>query len=198
MGTLIEYSLAGFASRIRDAVIQAREVDGRAYFENAGRVRNRGIECGLALDPWPWLSFQGAYTFASYRFSEYRVRTGATTDTLDGKRLAGIPRHFFRATLSLRPGPVTVLLDQTTAGAVYGDDRNTLLVKGWGVGVTSIRVRGDWLRGETALRPFAAVQNLFDHKYVGSVNINGAAGRVLEPAAGRSAYVGMELAWVGR
>jgi iron complex outermembrane receptor protein len=193
LGDRLDWSLTGFASRIRDAIIQAREVDGRAFFENAGRVRVRGIEGGLGADPLPWLSLRAAYTLASYRFAEYRIRNGATTDTLDGNRLAGVPRHFFRGSLAVRHGPVRLELEELTAGSVYGDDRNTLRVEGWGPGVTTVRLEGDWLWGSTRLRPFVTLHNLFDRKYVGSVNLNGAGGRVLEPAPGRSAYGGLEL-----
>jgi iron complex outermembrane receptor protein len=193
IGTGVDYSAAGFVSRIRDAIIQAREVDGRAYFENAGRVRGWGLEGGLGIEPRPWIGLRAAYTFASYRFAEYLVRNGATTDTLNGNRLAGVPKHFLRATLAFRPGPLAIELEQITAGSVYGDDRNTLLVDGWGIGVTTIRLSGDWQWGNTALRPFFVVQNLFDRAYVGSVNLNGAGGRVLEPAPKRNAYLGMEV-----
>jgi len=120
------------------------------------------------------------------------------TDTLDGRRLAGVPRHFFRSTASLVWRGAAVELDQTTAGVSYGDDKNTLKVDGWGAGVTTVRV--SWAVSSGALRfePFAAVQNLFDRRYVGSVNINGAFGRVLEPAPGRSAYLGIEVRWRSR
>lgn len=190
-----DYQVAGFANRVRDAIIQAREVDGRAFFENAGRVRIRGVESGLGIQPRPWLAFRAAYTFASYRFAEYRVRNGAVTDTLDGNRLAGVPRHFFRGSLVVRPGPATVEIEQLTAGSVFGDDRNTLAVDGWGLGVTLVRVSGEWISGSTVIRPFAAVLNLFDRKYVGSVNLNGAGGRILEPAPGRNGFAGIEIGW---
>ncbi|MEA3246528.1 MAG: TonB-dependent receptor, partial [Gemmatimonadota bacterium] len=42
---------------------------------------------------------------------------------------------------------------------------------------------------------FAAVNNLRDVRYVGSVTVNGAGGRVLEPAPGRNFYVGVETGW---
>jgi iron complex outermembrane receptor protein len=193
LGSRVEYSLSGFMSRIRDAIIQAREVDGRAYFENAGTVRTKGIEAGLGLQPLSWVRLQASYSYGTYQFAEYRIRNGATTDTLDGKRLAGVPRHFLRASLAFTPGPVRVEIEQTTAGSVYGDDRNTLLIEGWKAGVTTVRVSGDWQVGASAIRPFAAIQNLFDRKYVGSVNLNGASGRVIEPAPGRWAYLGLEL-----
>ena len=171
----------------------AREVDGRAFFENAGKVRAKGIEAGLGLTPLPWVRLQAAYSYANYAFAEYRIRNGATTDTLDGKRLAGVPRHFLRASLAVTPGPIRLEIEQTTAGSVYGDDKNTLLVDGWKAGVMAVRVSGDWRIGSSTVRPFAAIQNLFDRKYVGSVNLNGAGGRILEPAPGRNAYLGLEL-----
>jgi iron complex outermembrane receptor protein len=198
LSSAVDYSVAAFTSRIRDAIIQVREVDGRAFFANAGKVRNRGIEAGLGVSPWSWLRFQGAYAFANYRFSEYRIPNGATIDTLDGKRLAGVPKHFFRATVTLSRGPVVAELDQTTAGDVFADDRNTLKVDGWGRGVTSLRVSWAARLGGLRLDPFAAMNNLFDKKYVGSVNLNGAFGRVLEPAPGRNGYLGMEVSWASR
>ena len=86
-----DYSLSLFSNRVRDAIVQAREQDGRAFFQNAGKLRNRGIEAGVGAGLWPWLRLQGAYTYADYRFTKYRVPNGATTDSLDGKRLAGVP-----------------------------------------------------------------------------------------------------------
>jgi iron complex outermembrane receptor protein len=195
LGASVDYSIAGFVTRIRDAIIQVREVDGRAFFANAGKVRNRGIEAGVGVSPVSWLRLQGAYAFADYEFSEYRIPNGAATDTLDGKRLAGVPRHFLRATLTVSRGPVVVEVDQTTAGEVFADDRNTQKVDGWGMGVTSARVSGSARWGGVRFEPFVAANNIFDRRYVGSVNLNGTFGRILEPAPGRHAYVGMEVSW---
>jgi iron complex outermembrane receptor protein len=197
-GTGFQYSLSLFSNRITDAIIQVREQDGRAFFQNAGRVRNRGVEAGLGAQPWPWLRLQGAYNFADYEFTEYRIPNGATTDTLDGNRLAGVPRHFFRASAAATFGPLTVEADQTTAGEMFGDDRNTQRVAGWGAGVTSLRASAEFVWGQARFEPFAAINNLFDRRYVGSVNINGAFGRVLEPAPGRNGYLGMEVSWSKR
>jgi iron complex outermembrane receptor protein len=195
LGGRLQYTVAAFASGIRDAIIQAREQDGRAFFQNAGRVKNRGVELGIGATPWRWLSLSGAYTYAGYTFSEYRIPNGAATDTLDGKRLAGVPRNFFRAVAGLTVRTLVLEVDQTTAGAVFGDDRNTLRVDGWGAGVTSVRLSGTVTTGALRLQPFGALNNAFDRRYVGSVNINGFGGRVLEPAPGRNALVGLEVGW---
>jgi len=198
VGAGLQYSLSLFSNRITDAIIQVREQDGRAFFQNAGRVRNRGLEAGLSAQPWHWLRLQGAYNFADYEFSEYRIPNGAVTDTLDGKRLAGVPRHFFRASATAGFGALTVEADQTTAGEMFGDDRNTQRVEGWGAGVSSIRASASIGRGALRFEPFATINNVFDRRYAGSVNINGAFGRVLEPAPGRNGYLGMEISWAKR
>jgi outer membrane receptor protein involved in Fe transport len=39
------------------------------------------------------------------------------------------------------------------------------------------------------------MRNALDTRYVGAVTVNGAFGRVLEPAPGRTVYVGAEVGW---
>jgi iron complex outermembrane receptor protein len=106
-----------------------------------------------------------------------------------------VPRHFFRATAAATFGSLVIEADQTTAGEMFGDDRNTQKIEGWGTGVTSLRASAGFHRGRVHLEPFAAINNFFDRRYVGSANINGAFGRVLEPAPGRNGYLGIEVSW---
>ena len=197
-GRRFDYSLAAFTGRIKDAIIQARETDGRAFFENAGSVRNFGVEAGVGAELTSWVVVRGAWTWAHYRFDEYRLRNGSDLVILDDNHLAGVPLHFFRASVTVTRGPLVVELDQTTAGKMFADDANAQPVEGWGAGVTALRVSGRFSSRSVTFEPFGAVNNLFDRRYVGSVNINGAFGRVLEPAPGRNAYVGIEIGWARR
>jgi iron complex outermembrane receptor protein len=191
----LHYSLTAFSGRVRDAIVQARELSGRAFFANAGRLRVRGIEASLGLSPASWLRLDGAWTLADHRFTEYRVPNGAVVDTLDGKRLPGVPRSYLRLSGTAALGRLTLELEQSIAGELFGDDANAIRVAGWGTGVSSLRAEGRVSLGTVELAPFGAVENLFDRRYVGSVTINGFGGRVLEPAAGRQGYVGMEVRW---
>jgi outer membrane receptor protein involved in Fe transport len=100
-----------------------------------------------------------------------------------------------RATVTATRGALTVEADQQTASDLYGDDKNTLRVAGWGAGVTGLRASAAFTRSDFSIEPFVQVTNLFDRRYVGSVNLNGVGGRVLEPAPGRAAYLGMEVGW---
>jgi iron complex outermembrane recepter protein len=193
--------LALYTTSIQNAIVQAEEQDGRAYFENAGQLRHRGIELGLDAQATRWLRARVAYTYSASTFRRYRIRNGAGTDTLDGNRVPGVPRHLAQVTLQATRGPVRIELEQRLVSDQAANDLNTITVPGWGAGVTTARVATRFPLGGRAGRvtvsPFAAVINLFDHRYVGSVNVNGFGGRVFEPAPGRTLTVGASLDWRG-
>ncbi len=185
-------------------------MSGRAYFTNAGKLHNDGVEVGLSGSPLPGLRLFGSYTYADYTFETYRIRTGTAVDTLDGNRVPGVPRFFVR--LGLRAGPVrgAVLdVDHTMAGSMYADDRNTQEVAGWGkttsgtikglgAGVTNVRLSWTGRAAGAWIQPFFGVNNLWDRDYVSAVTVNGTFGRVYEPAPGRNYYVGAEVGWAAR
>ena len=183
--------------------MQFSEVGGRAFFRNAGKTHNGGVELGLSVAPIPELRLNAAYTFADYRFADYSFVDRTETVTLDGNRLPGVPKHFARFGLRSDPGyGFAVDVDHTLSSSVFADDANSpgALVEDWGAGVTNLRVNWSGETGKALIRPFAGVNNLFDKRYVGSVTINGFdvlanAPRVLEPAPRINVYVGAELGW---
>jgi len=191
-----DWSLAVFRVGIRNAIVQWREIGGRSYFQNAGGITNWGAELGAAWSPSTQVELRGAWTWSRYRFDDYRVEQGADVTVFDGKVLPGLPAHWARVTLSLRPAASLDLdLEQSLSGSVWTDDQNTATsrVPSWGAGVTNLRAA--WRAPLTAwgLTPFGGISNLFDRRYVSSVVINGAFGRVLEPAPGRNFHVGVEV-----
>jgi iron complex outermembrane receptor protein len=197
VGRIVEYSASGFITRVSDAIVQFSEVGGRAFFRNAGKTHNDGVELGLSVSPLPELRFNVAYTYADYRFAEY-LSDGTA---LDGNRLPGVPQHFARLGLRSEPGyGFAVDVDHTLSSSVFADDANTFEVADWGAGVTNLRVSWSGERGSALIRPFAGVNNLFDKAYVASVTINGFdvlanAPRVIEPAPGLNVYLGAEVGW---
>lgn len=207
----LTYSVAGFLSRVDDAIVQYQEVSGRGYFTNAGQLKNDGIELGLSFRAREDLRLFANWTYADYRFDRYRVVRGAVTDTLDGKRLPGVPKAFAR--IGLRAGPVrgfAVDVDHTMSSSIFANDLNTIYVSGWGAksasgdiaglgsGVTNARISWEGRAGGTWIRPFLGVNNLWDREYVSALTINGVFGRVFEPAPGRNWFLGGEIGWSAR
>ncbi|HEX2451040.1 MAG TPA: TonB-dependent receptor [Gemmatimonadales bacterium] len=203
VGSKVEYSATGFLTRVSDAIVQFSEVGGRAFFRNAGKTHNDGVELGLSVAPIPQLRLNAAYTYAHYIFADYSFLDGADTVTLDGNRLPGVPEHFARFGLRSEPGyGFAIDVDHTLSSSIFSDDANSPegLVDDWGAGVTNLRVSWSGESGSAVVRPFAGINNLFDKGYIASVTINGFdrvvnAPRVLEPAPGINVYVGAELGW---
>ena len=190
----LSFDVAAYHTTTHDAIVPYNEVGGRTYFRNAGSTRTRGLEAGLIWTLRPGLVLLGTWTLTDAVFGEYRIPGPTSTDTLDGHQLAGLPRNIARIGIqgSLGRG-VSVDIDQAFSSAMFGDDDNKIRVDGWSTGVTGARLGWRGRAGGLALAPFVAVMNLFDRRFVGSVTTNGAGGRVFEPAAGRTIYVGMSV-----
>ncbi len=191
----VTYSVALFMSRVTDAIVQQAEVGGRAFFRNAGKTHNTGAEVGLSVSPVSGITLNAAYTYAHYRFVE------DPDAGLDGNRLPGVPDHFWR--LGLRTALAQGLYldaDHTLTSSVASDDANTPegVVDSWGAGVTNLRLGWEGDLGTVQLSPFVGLNNLWDRRYIGSVTLNGAFGRVLEPAPRRVLYVGTEIGYRAR
>jgi iron complex outermembrane receptor protein len=201
VGTMIEYQVAGFLGRISDAIVQFQEVGGRAFFRNAGKTHNDGLELGLSVRPVRGLRLFGTYTYANYIFADYKVVSPAGVDTLDGKRLPGVPKHFARFGMRGDLGRgFAVDVDHTLSSSLYADDDNTLanFIEGWGAGVTNLRVSWRGEAGRAMVNPFIGINNLFNKRYIASVTINGFdrvvnAPRVIEPAPEINLYIGGEI-----
>jgi iron complex outermembrane receptor protein len=185
----LQWSLAVYQAKIRDAIVPFEESGGRSFYANAGRIRNRGLEASASVHVLPHWTAQAAWTWSDYRFTDYALVTGADTTRLAGHRLAGLPRSALHLGIRGSAGNTWIALDQSVMSSVWADDDNTIPVGGWHV--TDLRAGTSLTLGHTQLSPFVGVNNVWNARYVGSVTINGAGGRVLEPAPGRNVYVGL-------
>ncbi|MGA1309506.1 MAG: TonB-dependent receptor family protein [Gemmatimonadaceae bacterium] len=196
-GSHLRYEVAVFDARARDAIVQYLETNGRAFFQNAGRTRSRGAEVGVIVAPHRAVELRTAWTRADYTFVTYRVpsatRPAPARDTLDGNRLAGVPRTSVRLGARITHAGFALDADHTLQSALWGNDANTVRVPGWGRGVLQLRASWRGPIGAQTVEPFVAVQNLLDQPTIGAVTLNGAFGRVLEPAPRRTFYVGLEI-----
>jgi iron complex outermembrane receptor protein len=184
-----EYSLALYRANVRGALIpfEVPGDPGRRFFRNAGSSRHEGIEAGVGLR-LRVLSLRGGYTYSRHRFVDYQTATAV----LDGNDEAGIPRHYFKGLATIRPVPFGwVTLEQAFSSSYFVNDANTTRNAGWAA--TGIRAGLDLRVKGWSLSPFGGVDNLFDKRYAGSVQVNAANGRFFEPAATRNGYVGVEV-----
>lgn len=191
--------VVAYHTTTHDAIVPYSEVNGRTYFRNVGSTRTQGVEATVTLELRPGLQLLGTWTYTDAKFTEYRIVSPTSTDTLDGHQLAGLPRSIARLGIRGVLGRgFSIDIDQAFSSQMFGDDDNKITINGWSAGVTGARLMWRGTAGGIAWQPFVAALNLFDRRYVGSVTSNGAGGRVFEPAAGRTIYVGASVTAVGR
>lgn len=185
------YDLAAFSVRVDNELVPFEAIDGRTYYENAGRTSRDGLE--LELDWSPSLAWRltSALTLADYRFD--RFRDGQRE--LAGNRLPGLPRRQWHNRLSwYGSGERFATLEALYTGSFYADNANEVPVDShW---LVNLRAGDVWRLGgsETRLGAHLGVRNLLDETHFGNVRINANGGRFFEPAPGRTFYAGLELA----
>jgi iron complex outermembrane receptor protein len=195
----LSFDMAAYSTHTRDAIVPYNEVGGRTYYRNAGSTRTLGAEAALSWRLRPGLVALATGTLTDAIFADYRVVNPASIDTLDGRRIAGLPRGVARIGLQGSLGHhLSIDIDQAFSAAMFGDDDNTIRIDGWGSGVTGVRLAWHGRTGGAACDPFIAGMNVFNRRYVGSVSTNGAGGRVFEPSAGRTIYAGLSLTAAGK
>lgn len=153
---------------------------GRSFYRNAGATERDGVELSVTWRALPSLTLSGAYSVNDYRYDEYVLGDS----DFAGKAIPGIPRQqlFIETAWALHPGWLArvqaVALDR-----VHADDANTARVPGYVV--ANARLSWEGRVGELTLRPWLALNNVFDIDYTDNLRVNAGFGRYYEPAAGR-------------
>jgi iron complex outermembrane receptor protein len=196
--TRIEAAL--FRDDATDEIAVARAQGGRSAFRNAGEARRQGIELSLAqalADGWTlslaWTRLDARFTSGAAACDAPPCPPGAQP-VVAGNRLPALPGHFGFAELRWTPTPAwEATFELRGAGARFADDANVARAPGYvdaGLGV-SRRFR----LGAGALELRLRAENLADVRYVASLIVNDANGRVFEPAPGRRVLLGIGYDW---
>ena len=183
-----QYNAALFATRVQDELIpyDIPASGGRRYFRNAGRTSRRGVELGTGLTAGVF-DLGGAYTYANYRFVDFTVDTAHYA----GHRIPGIPRQTFQASAAVRSVIGTLVTEATLADRTFVNDANSESAPGYAI--VNARIVSVASMGLSGAEITLGAQNIFDRKYVSSVNVNAAGGKFYEPGSQRSIYVGVSL-----
>ena len=192
----LHWSAAVFQADVNGELVPFEEPSSpqRVFYRNAGRARHRGVELGLSATPAAGVRLDATYTYSHFRYLNYRYTVDSATYVLDGRPVAGVPESWFRFLLSLHPPALRgawAEIETVHASSQLLSDTASLRAEGWWR--TDLRLGWGGELGRMRLDPFVAVENLFDHRYAGSVTVNAAGGRYYEPAPGRNFYLGLEL-----
>lgn len=191
-GTRLVAEAAVYDASVVDALVPFEGPEEQVFFRNAGEVARTGVEISLAWRPLGWLEATSSYAYQDHRFERFST----AGSPLAGRRVPGVPVHRLHAELAAggERGPTgSVRLGWSDAYPV--NDENTAFEPSHRV----VDVRGAWAARADGwrLRPFLAVDNLFDERYDASVVPNAFGGRYYEPAPGRQLFGGIEVGLPG-
>lgn len=187
-GPRLDYSITGYRSQVKDALVAYQGVGEQVFYRNAGESSRRGVELALGWRPAPGLSARLAYTYQDFVYDHYV----SGDQDVSGKREPGIPPHTVSAELThSAPWGLTSTVTARWVDSYPVNDANT--ASNWAYTTVGFRVSFDRKIGGVAARPFAGIENIFDERYNATVSVNAVGGRYYAPSQGRSLYVGFRI-----
>lgn len=189
-GPVHRLDTAWFDARSRREIVPGATVNGRSVYQNAERVRRRGIEVAWSAAAGAWRP-QLSYTYLDAFFARpYAVAGSARVPA--GNRLPGTARHRARLALDYTPsaawqwgGAVTL------SGKAFANDLNTEAAAGFTVADLHAGYAFGSGAATTRWQAWARLDNVFNRRYAGSLIVNDGNQRFFEPAAGRRLMVGL-------
>ena len=192
--------LAVFKINVEDEIVAALSSAGRTAFANATRTSREGIELAHRQSYGGHFHSTLAATWLRARYDAAFTSGGGTV--ADGNAVPAIPDQQVYASLTWTqhartvgvPGQsgTEVSLDWFARSQIWANDQNTAAAAGQGV--LNLRVRQPIPLGPVKAELFAALNNLTDRAYSGSVIVNQAQRQFYEPALPRNWVLGMRYA----
>lgn len=179
------YDVTAYRMEVRDLLVSFQtEESGPTFFRNEGTTDHYGIETSFRFTTHPVYSVE---------LMANVMRAVFNGGDLDGNDLPGVPSFQSGAILSLNPGTQRFTFDARHTGRYPANSQNSALTDSYVVINLRWTTEPIPLGGNTALRPFVNVGNIFDVRYATSVNINAFGGYFYEPGASRSLQAGLQF-----
>ena len=195
----VAFNAALFDAKTRNELAIDTSINGRTTYRNVPDAMRKGIELSMEGELAPSWHLVAAYTHLQAQF-----RSGFLTCTSTpcvspnvpiraGSRMPGVPEDY--GSLLLRHAGDTRWsegLTLTAAGPTTANDLGTARAAGY-LSVDADATYTVPLGPSSHLQWSIRVNNLTDHRYVGSVIVNDGNGRYYEPAPGRTWMLGARL-----
>ena len=189
----------GFYFKLNKALVQRRDISGADYFVNAGDVREKGLE--LHTDYFAnaaqrsFIDFYQVRVAYTYNHFRYGIFVKGTND-FSGKIVPSVPANTFSvlADIQLKNG-IYSNATYYAASKIFLNDANTSAASayhllGWRLGWKKT------VNKKYKLNFYTGADNLLDENYSLGNDINAAANRFYNAAAGRNYYVGLSFQWI--
>jgi len=185
----LQYEVAVYRARLLDAFVSQEGADEQTFFSNAGESSRNGVELSLSWQPVSRLNARMAYTHQNFLFEKFVSNNG--TD-YSGKFEPGAPpNRFFAGVNYAAPFGLRSGLSVRWVDDFFANNANT--ASNWAYRVVDLRFGLERLWGNSDIRPFFGIDNLFNERYNSSVIVNAWGRRYFEPSPDREFYVGLTI-----
>ncbi len=189
-------TIAAFLVDTENDIVVRTNAGGRSTFANAAATRRRGVEASVGWEPLTAWSLYASVAAIRAEFSEPFLTCTVAPCTQPrlvvpaGNRLPGVPSYTAYLELKHQWYGTDISFEMRAQSKLQVDDRNTDAAPGYAV--LNLALAHTLSLGPAKLRAFLRIDNLLDARYIGSVIVNEANGRFLEPAPGRSWLIGLD------
>ena len=186
----LRYELAFYMSQVTNGLVPFELPEGVVFFTNAGETARNGVEMLVEWVPDSSFSARFAYTYQDFTFDKF-VLDG---DDFAGNLEPGAPPHQVFAGVTHRtPYGLTSIAQVRWVDEYTVNNANTAF--NWASTVVDLRFALDRRWGDSDLRPFIGIDNLFDERYNAWTITNGFGGRYYDPSPGREVYGGVTISF---
>jgi len=188
-----------FHYRIQNEIIPF-VINQQTYYRNPATTNRDGLEIGFKSHPFESVEWAVNYVFMNFKYDDY-VGTvyrpsGITVEDYTGNTVPSIPKHIINFILNYE-----LEISETFEGLLqwdcdyidrlYVNDLNSETSPSYFYG--NVMAGLNFTVGTTNAIAYFAVNNLFDKRYVGFININDFNGRYFETGEPRRVSFGLRL-----
>ncbi len=191
----LQFDFALYDFELKDAIVIRNNSQGAQYFVNAGSISEKGVELWMkfnllnqpnnffnALNVW------SSYTYQPFYFSSYVQGT----NNYAGNAVTGVPKNNFVVGINAETKNNFYLnIQYTQTSTLPVDDANDEFTNA--AHLLQLKLGKHFSVHKTFVHFFAGADNLVNEIYSLGNDINAAARRFYNPAAGRNYFVGVSL-----
>ena len=175
----------------------------KPYYRNAARTNRKGLEVGIKSEPFEGIEVTANYTFTHFRYEDYKAtiplpnaNQNDSVITYKGNTVPSVPKHILNLIVNYE-----FELSETASGLLQWDcdyitemftnDGNSERVSSYFYGNAMVGINLSF--GRIGTVTYAGINNIFDKRYVGFVNVNDFSGLSRETGEPRTVYSGLRI-----
>ena len=177
-------------------------IDNTSYFRNAAKTNRTGVEMGFKSEPVEGIELTTNYTFTNFKYKNYVpvIQLPGANDTVSfkGNAVPSVPKHILNLILNYEfeiSDDLSGLLqwDCDYITEMYTNDANTERLPAFFYGNAMVGINIGF--GDIATVAYFGMNNIFDKRYVGYININDFNGRSRETGEPQTVYSGLRISY---